>query len=195
MNRWASLRSRGFESPPLRLICRGFLRRSSAAKMGLLASFERVRGQLGGKLDSTHGGQTDASTRDRRTRPDEHLDSAGYIAASLLGAAQSQVNMDRMNRVGTVARAALLLILALVVVGCSCDTEQSEGFALYLPAVETPVSQLPILSHIKLADAPLVSGADIVSYSKDTHQIQLTAAAFRRVADLEVPRQQPRGRA
>lgn len=95
--------------------------------------------------------------------------------------------MDRMNRVGTVARAALLIILALVVVGCSCDTEQSEGFALYLPAVETPVSQLPILSHIKLADAPLVSGADIVSYSKDTHQIQLTAAAFRRVADLEVP--------
>jgi hypothetical protein len=79
------------------------------------------------------------------------------------------------------------LLLVLLVVACGCGTSRGEGFAIYFLATEIPVSQLPILSHVEPADTPLVSGADIVSYSKDTHRIELTAGAFNRVAELEVP--------
>jgi hypothetical protein len=97
-----------------------------------------------------------------------------------------------MRRVDGAARtvrvgAVVPLLLVLLVVACGCGTSRGEGFAIYLPATEIPASQLPILSRIKLPDTPLVSGADIVSYSKETHQIELTAGAFNRVAELEVP--------
>jgi hypothetical protein len=94
--------------------------------------------------------------------------------------------VDRAARTARIA-AVVPLFLVLLVVACGCGTSRGEGFAICLPATEIPASQLPILSHIEPADTPLVSGADIVSYSKDTHQIELTAGAFNRVAELEVP--------
>jgi hypothetical protein len=94
--------------------------------------------------------------------------------------------VDRAARTARVA-AFVSLVLVLTVVAYGCGTSQGEGFAIYLPATEIPASQLPILSHIEPADTPLVSGADIASYSKETHQIELTAGAFNRVAELEVP--------
>jgi len=43
------------------------------------------------------------------------------------------------------------------------------------------------MSHLELADEPLISVVDIVSYSKSTHEIELTAEAYRRIAALKVP--------
>jgi hypothetical protein len=109
-------------------------------------------------------------------------------AVSLLSSRRVTI-MCRVNRAARTARVAAVvpLFLVLLIVAGGCGTSRGEGFAIYLPAAEIPVSQLPILSHIEPADTPLVSGADIVSYSKETHQIELTAVAFNRLAELEVP--------
>jgi hypothetical protein len=76
-----------------------------------------------------------------------------------------------------------LLVLFLVVgtlgaSGCrlSSSTQPGEGFAVYLTQ--------PGLSA---AIAPLISGADIVSYDAATHEIELTPAAYERVDELQVP--------
>lgn len=53
----------GVRIPPSPLLCRAFLRRSSVAEVELLASLGRVRWQVGGKLNDTHGQQTDGITR------------------------------------------------------------------------------------------------------------------------------------
>ena len=49
------------------------------------------------------------------------------------------------------------------------------------------MSKMPILSHVDLADRPLISLTDIVSYSRNTHEIQLTTEAYERIINLEVP--------
>jgi len=50
-----------------------------------------------------------------------------------------------------------------------------------------PGSQMPVVSHLELADEPLISIKDIISYRKETHEIELTATAHERVSKLEVP--------
>jgi hypothetical protein len=52
-----SFRAPGVRIPPLRFICRAFLRRGSAAEVELLASFGRVRWQFGGRFKAFTGVQ------------------------------------------------------------------------------------------------------------------------------------------
>jgi len=80
---------------------------------------------------------------------------------------------------------APIILIALTVFGCA--PPEGEGFAIYLLAHDTPVSEIPAMSHLELADEPLISVVDIVSYSASTHEIELTAEAYRRIAALEVP--------
>jgi hypothetical protein len=82
---------------------------------------------------------------------------------------------------------AVSLLLMVVISFCGCKSPEGEGFAIYLPARDIPVSQMPILSHVDLADKPLISLVDIVSYSRSTHEIQLTSEAYSRITNLEVP--------
>jgi hypothetical protein len=93
----------------------------------------------------------------------------------------------RRPAAGAVPVLALLAGLTLLVVAYGCRPSGGEGFALYLPAKEVPVSLLPALSHIEIAEAPLISEADILSYSGDIHQIELTSEAYDRIVDLDVP--------
>ncbi len=81
---------------------------------------------------------------------------------------------------------ASLLFLTLVFGGCAAQPA-SEGFAIYLTKDNIPVSQMEALSHIDLADEPLISIDDIVWYFPGTHEIELTAEAYQRVMQLEVP--------
>jgi len=78
-----------------------------------------------------------------------------------------------------------MVLIALTAFGCA--SPQGEGFAIYLLAHDTPISEIPTISHLELADEPLISVVDIVSYSASTHEIELTAEAYRRIAALEVP--------
>lgn len=85
---------------------------------------------------------------------------------------------------GTKLLACLLLIMLTV---CGCSSPKGEGFAIYLLAQDIPVSRMPIVSHLELTDTPLIYLTDIVSYSRETHEIELTAKAYIRIINLEVP--------
>jgi hypothetical protein len=88
----------------------------------------------------------------------------------------------------TLARmAAVLALLSVLAVPCGCRQAQGEGFSIYFPATEIPASQLAVAAHIEIADTPLISRADIVSYTQATHEMELTAAAYDRIVDLAVP--------
>jgi hypothetical protein len=92
----------------------------------------------------------------------------------------------------------VLLVLAALsfVGGCNkaaqeADTQGSqaagEGFALYLLAGDVKPSDLPRLSHLQLAPAPILTADQIVSYSRDTHEIEVTSSAYQAIAALRVP--------
>jgi hypothetical protein len=87
-----------------------------------------------------------------------------------------------VKRIGVVS---LLLIVIFCFYGCKSPA--GEGFAIYLPARDIPVSGMESLSHVDLADKPLVSLVDVVSYSRNTHEIQLTPESYSRITNLEVP--------
>jgi hypothetical protein len=68
-----------------------------------------------------------------------------------------------------------------------CKSPEGEGFAIYLPAHDIPVSQMPILSHVDIADQPIISLQDIITYNAQTHELKLTDTAFKRISQLQVP--------
>ncbi len=77
----------------------------------------------------------------------------------------------------------LMLMIPLVAGGCSSQ----EGFAIYLTKDDIPISQMEKLSHVEIADEPVITIDDIISYTGDTHEIELTASAYERVMGLQVP--------
>ena len=86
----------------------------------------------------------------------------------------------------------LAAILALICVGAlpvfsGCSSALHEGFAIYLTRNDIPPAQMEALSHVDLADQPIISAADVISYSAQTHEIKLSQSAFQRVTDLKVP--------
>jgi len=46
---------------------------------------------------------------------------------------------------------------------------------------------MQMLSHVDIADQPLISIQDIITYNAQTHEIKLTDQAFERIINLEVP--------
>ena len=81
----------------------------------------------------------------------------------------------------------LVFILIILLAVFSCTQPKGEGFAIYLLTRDIPISEMPVISHLKLADKPIISLRDIVSYSKQTHEIELTEEAYQRLLELEVP--------
>jgi hypothetical protein len=88
---------------------------------------------------------------------------------------------------------ALGLLAPLIFSGCNSGNETAattpaaEGFAIYLTKGDVPVAQMEALSHVEIADQAVISVKDIISYTKSTHEIELTAEAFQRVGALQVP--------
>jgi hypothetical protein len=85
-----------------------------------------------------------------------------------------------------ISSALFLTLVLLVFAGCS---PQAEGFAIYLTKDDVPVAQMEALSHVDIADEPVISSKDIITYTEDTHEIELTADAYERVQALQVPTQ------
>jgi hypothetical protein len=79
----------------------------------------------------------------------------------------------------------LILLAILVAGGCSAPTH--EGFAVYLTKADIPPAQMPALSHVDVAEQPVIAMKDIVSYNAETHEVVLTTGAFDRISNLEVP--------
>jgi hypothetical protein len=67
------------------------------------------------------------------------------------------------------------------------QTENSEGFAIYLTRDDVPPSHMEALSHVELAEEPIISIDDIITYDASTHEAKLTADACQRISELEVP--------
>jgi hypothetical protein len=94
-----------------------------------------------------------------------------------------------MKRSFLAALAVICLLTPLVFYGCGSpqDSISSEGFAIYLTRDDIPVSQMEKLSYVNIADEPVISIDDIISYVWETHEIELTPAAYERVMGLQVP--------
>ena len=80
-----------------------------------------------------------------------------------------------------------LIILGIIVVSGGCSSPNGEGFAIYLTAGDVPPEQMEALSHVDIAAKPVIGLKDIVAYNAITYEITLTADAFERIANLEVP--------
>jgi hypothetical protein len=94
-----------------------------------------------------------------------------------------------MKKVFASALIASLLLIPLSASGCSSPTggfASPDGFSIYLTRENTPVSEMPALSQIELADQPLITIDDIISYNQETHEIELTADAYERVMELSI---------
>ncbi len=107
-----------------------------------------------------------------------------------------------MNK--TITRISIILALLAMVVtivmstGCTqpanfttaASTEetaaapQTESFAIYLTKGEIAPSQMEPLSHVEIADEPIIGLNDIITYNSATHEMVLANEAFRRVAAL-----------
>lgn len=91
---------------------------------------------------------------------------------------------------------SIIALILLTLISCSSGKPATpvtitptieNGFAIYLLAQNNPPQQLAILSHLELEENPLLSINDIVSYKKATHEIELTAIGYDRIASLSVP--------
>ena len=82
----------------------------------------------------------------------------------------------------------LILVMACVLlVSGGCSTKNQEGFAIYLTKEDIPPSQMEVLSHIDIADQPIISIKDVITYNAGKHEIKLTTDAFERISQLDVP--------
>jgi len=94
-----------------------------------------------------------------------------------------------MKRLLTTLNAGLIIVALIFTPsffgGCAADKE--EGFAIYLTKDDIPPSQMEALSHVEIADSPVISGDDVIYYNCQTHQLKLAPAAFERISTLEVP--------
>ena len=84
------------------------------------------------------------------------------------------------------ALAVLLLLAPFLLGGCGAKAN-AEGLAIYLTKANIPPDKMGMLSHFEIADKPVISQSDIVSYDWDTHEIQLTARAFSKLEAMEIP--------
>jgi len=80
-----------------------------------------------------------------------------------------------------------IMLLLSILVSSICATSKGEGFAIYLTREDTPPEKMEMFSHVDIADQPIVSIQDIITYNAQTHEIKLTDEAFERIANLEVP--------
>jgi hypothetical protein len=94
-----------------------------------------------------------------------------------------------VNRLSVRILAALALIILVCVpfISAGCSTRKGEGMAVYLTKGDTPPSQMPALSHIDIAEQPVIGLKDIVTYNSQTHELKLTQGSFEALSKLEVP--------
>jgi len=108
------------------------------------------------------------------------------------------------NALGLGVRSAVPVLWGLAwiaMLSCSCAALTSrpasptpvatvvggKAFAIYLTAENIPPERLAMLSHLELADEPLLTLDEIVAYNQARHEIELTDAGYERVFALSVP--------
>jgi len=64
---------------------------------------------------------------------------------------------------------------------------ESGGFAIYLTKQDIPPAQMEDLNHVAIAERPIITISDIITYDAQEHQLRLTTSAFERISQLDVP--------
>ena len=82
---------------------------------------------------------------------------------------------------------ALIVLACVILMPNGCSVPKHEGFAIYLTEGDIPPTQMPALSHIGIADQPIIGMSDIITYNAQTHELKLTQSAFKQISQLEVP--------
>jgi hypothetical protein len=86
--------------------------------------------------------------------------------------------------VNKVRRSLIVLVMAIILMGCI--PSQARGFSIYLLADEVPASELSMvdLNDLELQEEPILSIDHIIAYSRETHEIELTAEGYERIQQL-----------
>ena len=89
---------------------------------------------------------------------------------------------------------SIILVLSILVSGIGATSEgegkveeNDEGFAIYLTKQDIPPAQMEDLGHVDIAEEPIITISDIITYDAQDHQLRLAASAFERVSQLDVP--------
>ena len=78
-------------------------------------------------------------------------------------------------------------IVCVLLMSSGCSSPNQEGFAIYLTKGDIPPARMEALSHVDIAEQPIISMEDIITYNAQTHELKLTTSAFARISQLEVP--------
>jgi len=88
----------------------------------------------------------------------------------------------------------IILVLGILVSNICITPEgegngegEVEGFAIYLTKQDIPPAQMEDLSHVDIAERPIITVSDIITYDAQEHELILTASAFERISQLDVP--------
>ena len=84
-------------------------------------------------------------------------------------------------------RLAAPVLVGIVLMLGVCTASKDEGFAIYLTKGDISLGQMPALSHVDIAEQPIIAMNDVVTYDAKTHEMTLTAGAYERISRLEVP--------
>ncbi len=78
----------------------------------------------------------------------------------------------------------IVLLTASILMGCI--PSRATGFSVFLLADETPATELSVvnLDDVELQEEPILSGDDIITYSRERHDSELTAEAYERIQQL-----------
>jgi hypothetical protein len=89
---------------------------------------------------------------------------------------------------------SIILVLSIVVsgIGATSEVEQKsegedEGFAIYLTKQDIPPAQMEDLIHVDMAEEAIITISDIITYDAQEHEMRLTASAFERISQLDIP--------
>jgi hypothetical protein len=85
------------------------------------------------------------------------------------------------------AKLTALIIIGAILTLSSCTISKGDGFAIYLTKGDIPPDQMPTLSQVDIAEPPIISMKDVITYNAQTHELKLTTSAFERISQLDVP--------
>lgn len=79
---------------------------------------------------------------------------------------------------------ATAVLIALIPMGCV--RSEAGAFSIHLLADDMPATELSTvdLDELELQEQPIVSPNDIITYSRSTHEMELTAEAYARIGQL-----------
>ena len=81
----------------------------------------------------------------------------------------------------------IVALICILLIFSGCTAVEGEGFAIYLTKEDISPAQMEALSHVDIADQPIISINDVITYNAQTHEIELTDEAFKRISQLDVP--------